>query len=179
MGIIYILLILAALFASLLFAVDAKVRLEFDTDHNHMQLSICWLYPMFKATGTLEAASPVFNLYFFRLHLLKKSIKPGKNSGKTGIKLSDLTGIIRPKDLRIDTRYGFSNPSATGITCGALNAASQFINIDFFNNLPDFMSARDYIYFDAKASVNLGASLTNLLKYYKHRRNFQWIRTQT
>ncbi len=178
MGTIYIFLILAALLASLLFAVDAKVRLVFDTDRDYLELSVYWLYPVFKATGTLKDARPVIDLYFFRLHLLRKIIKPRKNDSKSGIKLSDLTKIFTPRDLRIETRYGFSNPSTTGITCGALNAASQFINIDFLNNLPDFMSARDYIYFDAKASVNSGASLTNLLKYYKNRRNFQWIRTQ-
>ncbi len=177
MGIVFILLIIIAFILLLLFAIDAKLRLLFDSDRNDMHFTVSWIYPFIKGIGKLENNRPIITIYIFGLHLFKKSINPGKNKG--GIKKTDMLKIFNLKDVTINTKYGFTNPSSTGITCGAINAASQFINIDFLNQVPDFMSAHDYIYFDAKASVNLGASLTNLIKYLKNRRKFQWIRTQT
>lgn len=180
MGIIYILLIVIAFFLLLLFAFDAKLKLVFDTDRNDMHLSVYWIYPFIKGTGSIENSRPVVDVYLFRMHIFKKAVKTGKDrkNGK-GISKTDLLKIFNLKELSINTKYGFTTPYATGITCGAFNAASQFINIDFMNQIPDFMPAHDYIYFDAEASVNLGASLTNLIKYYKNRRNLQWIKAQT
>ncbi len=175
MGIVFILLILIAFILLLFFAIDAKLKLLFDSDRNDMHFTVSWINPFIKGIGKLENNHPVVNIYFFGLHLLKKTIKPGKNKG--GIKKKELLKIFNLKDVTINTKYGFTNPSSTGITCGAINAASQFINIDFLNQVPDFMSAHDYIYFDARARVNLGASLTNLIKYLKNRRKLQWIRT--
>ena len=173
MGIIYILLIVIAFFLLLLFAFDAKLKLVFDTDRDDMHLSVYWIYPFIKGTGSIENSRPVVDVYFFRMHLFKKTVKTGKG------RKTDLLKIFDLKELSINTKYGFTTPYATGITCGAFNAASQFINIAFMNQIPDFMPAHDYIYLDAEASVNLGTSLTNLIKYYKNRRNLQWIKAQT
>ncbi|WP_313559365.1 hypothetical protein [Ruminiclostridium cellobioparum] len=185
MGIVYIILIVIAFVLLLLFAFDAKVKLVFDTDRNDMHLSVNWIYPFIKGTVSIENWHPAIDVYIFRVHLFKKTVKAGsqgilsrgKKSGK-GIRKTDLLKIFNLKELSINTKYGFTNPSATGIACGAFNTASQFINIDSLSQIPDFMSAHDYIYFDAEASVNLGASLTNLIKYYRNRRNLQWIKTQ-
>lgn len=185
MGFVYILLIVIAFFLLLLFAFDAKVKLVLDTDRNNMHMSVYWIYPFIKVTASIENSRPVVDVYIFRMHLFKKSIKAGSQgvpskggkSGK-GIRKTELLKIFNLKELSIDTKYGFTNPFTTGITCGALNTALQFINIDSLSQIPDFMSAHDYIYFDAEASVNLGASLTNLIKYYRNRRNLKWIKAQ-
>ncbi len=176
MGVIFILLLIVAFIILLLFANDAKVRIVFDTEQNDMHLTLLWLYPFIKVIGTMENTRPVLNLYLFKKHLFSKALKFKKTANR--IKKTDLIKIIKPKEVSINTSYGFKNPSTTGITCGAVNAASQFINIDSLNNIPDFMAINDYIYLDAEASVNLGASLANLLKYFKNRRNLQWTRTQ-
>ncbi len=179
---VYVILLIVAFFLLLLFAFDAKVEVVFDTDRNDIHASVCWLYPFVKGVGRMDSSTPVLDIYLFSMHLFRKNIlkKNTKNSkSRKRIKKQDLLKIFEPKGLSIDTRYGFIHPSTTGITCGAVNTAAQFINIDYFNQVPDFMSAHDYIYFDAKASVNLGASLINLIEYYKNRRNLQWIRAQT
>ena len=178
MHVLYFLLVAIAFIILLLFAVDAKVRLLFDTDNDNMYLSVCWLYPFIKASGRMENSSPFLDISLFGMRIYSKKLTLGKSKKAKIFKKTDLLRILKLKGLDIDTRYGFVHPSTTGITCGAVNSALQFINIDSFNNIPDFMSAHDYIYLDAKASVNLGASLINLIKYYKNRRNLKWIRTQ-
>ncbi|MDF2988894.1 MAG: hypothetical protein K0R50_4404 [Eubacterium sp.] len=174
MGVIFILLIIIAFITLLLFAFDAKVSIVFDTERNDMHLAFLWLYPFLNVIGTMENTRPVLDFYFLKKHLFSKSLKLKRNTGN--IKKTDLIKIIKAEAVSINTRYGFKNPSTTGITCGAVNAASQFINIKSLNHVPDFMAINDYIYLDAKASVNLGASLTNLIKFLKNRRNLQWIR---
>jgi|GEM_PF-567403 len=181
MVIVYAVLLFIAFILLLIFAFDAKVEIVFDTDRNDIHSTVCWLYPFVKGVVKMDASTPVLDIYLFRKHFIRKNIlrKGTKNSNsEKRIKKQDLLKIFEPKGLSINTSYGFMNPSTTGITCGAVNAASQFINIDYFNQFPDFMSTHDYIYFDAKASVNFGASLINLMKYYKNRRNLQWNRTQ-
>lgn len=171
-----ILLVAIAFLPLLLYLFDAKVNIVFDTDRNDMHLSACWLYPFIKVTARIKDTKPVMDLYLFKLHLINRAIKT--NRDKTGIKKADLIKILKPGDLSIKTKYGFTNPSVTGIACGAINAASQFNNIDFLDQIPDFMTEHDYIYFDASATINLGAALISLIKYYKNRRDLEWIRTQ-
>ncbi len=178
MYVIYFLLLAIASIILLLFAVDAKVKLLFDTDKDNMYLSVCWLYPFIKASGRMENSTPFLDISLFGMGIYSKKLTLGKSNKARMIKKTDLPKIFKLKGLDINTRYGFIDPSTTGITCWAVNSALQFINIASFINMPDFMSAHDYIYLDAKASVNLGASLTNLIKYYKNRRNLKWIRAQ-
>ncbi|MCG4580631.1 hypothetical protein [Clostridium cochlearium] len=53
---------------------------------------------------------------------------------------------LKPSYAEINTSYGFSDPSNTGVTYGIINLLSQYINFDVFHNNPNF--SMDYDYFD-------------------------------
>jgi exo-beta-1,3-glucanase (GH17 family) len=76
----------------------------------------------------------------------------------------ELLRLSNPKDINVNVKYGFADPFATGIACGAISMASQFINADSIIQTPDFLSMNDYIYLDATAKVNLGSMLIKYLK---------------
>lgn len=162
-GILILLLIILAVMITLLFIEALRVRLLLDTEKTAMNMTLLWFYPLIKVIVTMENIKPVLKFYCFNKYLFSKTIekkKPQHNG-------TELFKIINPKDISIYTNYGFSNPATTGITCGAINAASQFINIESFKHNPDFSCDNDYVYFDASANVNLGSALINLLKQKK------------
>lgn len=171
---ILLLLIMVAVLILFIFRYDLQTKLVFDTCKSDMHATILWLYPFIKIIAEMENSAPVLNIYVFKKHFATKHLKKGK--GKFTPK--DGLNIAEPHNVCIITKYGFRNPSATGITCGVINFASQFIYIDSFYNDPDFMSSNDFFYLEATANVNLGTALINLLRHYKNRRKIQWIRAQ-
>lgn len=172
---ILLLLIIVAIFITLLFVDDLKVKLLFNTDKSDMNVTLFWLYPLIKVFVTIEDTGPALTFYLFNKHIFKKFIKEGKDKASS----MDLIKIANPKEIRINANYGFSNPFTTGITCGVMEIASQFINIESIKHNPDFMTISDYIYLDATANVNLGTTFINLLRQTINRRKLLWIRPQT
>jgi len=155
-----ILILLVFIFILLLFTAALKVIVVFDTYRSDLNLTLLWLHSYIKAFISLENSKPMVSLFLLNKKLFKKEIKTGKRElgGLGYIKCVD------SRDVHINALYGFRDPYVTGITCGAVNAALQFINIDSINHSPDFVAENDYIYMDARAKVNLGSTLTSILK---------------
>jgi len=153
-------LIIITIIIALLFVAALRVKVVFDTERTDLHLTLLWLYPFIKVLVTIEDTKPVLSFYLFKKNLFKKIIKKGK-SKSSGVQMIK---IINPKHVSINANYGFRDPSTTGIACGAINVASQFINIESINHNPDFITESDYIYLNATANVNLGTALINLLK---------------
>ncbi len=172
MGIFLLILILIGVFITLLFVIDLKVELTLNTNRNDLHMILLWLYPLIRIVITAENYKPLLSFYLFGLRLFK--IKLDSNMRKS--KGMDYLHKISMKNVCINAGYGFIDPSTTGITCGAINMASQFINIASLNHYPDFMPLSDYIDFDAAADVNLGSTLVNFLNPSKTRRSVQWNR---
>ena len=160
MELVILVVSIAITFIILLFVIALRVKVVFNSDKADINMTLLWLDPFIKAFVTMENSKPVLKLYIFNNIVLKRTLNRGKGKYK-GLKLIQLTN---PKDIHVDVRYGFSDPFTTGIACGAINAASQFINIDSINQTPDFMTANDYIYLDATAKLNLGSTLIRLLR---------------
>ncbi|HEY8889364.1 MAG TPA: hypothetical protein VIM70_03850 [Clostridium sp.] len=166
MSLIFLILLIVVILIILLFTVAVRVKVVFDTSKTNLSLTLIWLHSFLKALITIEDKKPILTIYLlnkrlFKMTLFKKGsfkkrLKKGKVNGTRFVKLID------SKDIHVNTYYGFRDPFTTGITCGAINAASQFINIETINHVPDFTTENDYIYFDASAKVNLGSTL---LKY--------------
>jgi hypothetical protein len=156
-----ILIILISLLITLLFTVDLKVKIVFDTCKTNLSLTLLWLHSFLKALVTIEDSKPMLTLYFFNRRLFKRKLKTGKSK----ISKTEFMKLIDSSDVHVNASYGFRDPFTTGITCGAFNAASQFINIDSINQMPDFTTENDYIYLDASANVNLGTTLLNLSRF--------------
>jgi predicted membrane protein len=160
MGLIFIILIVAITFIILLFVFTLRIKLVIDSDKPEINMSLFWLNPFINAFVNIENTVPMLKVYLFKQLIMKKALKIRKKKygGMELIKLSD------PKDVHVNVQYGFRDPFTTGVTCGVINMASQFINIDSINQTPEFMSDDDYVHLDATAKVNLGSTLIKLIK---------------
>lgn len=172
MGIFMLILILIIVLLTLLFAVDIKVKLTFNTNRNDLHITLLWLYPLVRIAVTAENYKPILSFSLFGLRLFNMKLNSNMNKSKG----MDYLHKVSMKNVCINAGYGFLNPYITGITCGAVNMASQFINIASLNHYPDFMPLSDYIDFDATADVNLGNTLVSFLNPSKTRRSVQWNR---
>lgn len=163
MVLIYLILLIAVILLILLFTVALNVKIVFDTCKTSLNMTLLWLHSFLKALVTIEDSKPMLTLYLLNKKLFKRRLKTGngKLSGMDFIKLID------SRDIHVDASYGFRDPFTTGITCGAINAALEGINIGFVNQMPDFATDNDYIYLDASAKVNLGSTLVKLFRFKK------------
>lgn len=160
MNLIFLILLAAIILIILLFAFALRINLLFDTDKSEMNVVLLWLNPFINAVITVEDAIPTLRVYVFKKLLFQSRLKSGKRKRNHGV--MDLVKLSNPKDVYVNVHYGFRDPFTTGIACGVVNAASQFINIDSISHTPDFMSANDYIHLDATAKVNIGSALIKL-----------------
>ncbi|EPR07999.1 hypothetical protein [Ruminiclostridium papyrosolvens] len=163
-----------AILIILLFIIPLKTDFVLDTDNSILQATALWLHPFIMARITLENSNPILNIHVFGKHVLKRTLK--KKSGK-GHSM-DYLRAIEPEDIKVSTHYGFSNPFDTGITCGAVNMVSQLINISTFENEPDFLADKDYVYLNASAKMYMGPAIMKIFKIRRlYRRDLQWIQT--
>lgn len=160
MNLLILILLAALIFIILLFLAVLRIKLVFDTDKSEINMTLLWLDPLVNAFMTLENTMPVLKVYLFKQLVMKRTLS---NRGRNNSGGMELVKLSNPKEVHVNVHYGFSDPFTTGITCGAINMASQFINIASINQIPDFMPENDYIYLDATAKVNLGEALINLL----------------
>lgn len=163
MGVLFIILSVIALLIVLLFISVLRIRLILNTDKSELNMTLIWLDPVIKAFVTIENTVPVLKVFLFGKLVFERKIKRGARKGR-GVELVKLSN---PQDVHVNVRYGFKDPFTTGIACGAINVASQLINIDSLVQIPDFMSTDDYIYLDATAKVNIGSTL---LRFFRSRR---------
>lgn len=163
-----------AILIILLFIVPLKTDFVLDTDNSIIQATALWLHPFIMARVTLENSTPVLNIHVFGKHLIKKKLNKNMSKGHS----LEYLGAIEPEDIQVSTRYGFSNPFDTGITCGAVNMVSQLININTFENQPDFLADKNYVYLNASAKIYMGSAIMRILKIRRlYRRDLQWIQT--
>lgn len=168
-----IIVVLAA-FIILLFIIPIKTDFVFDTENSIMQLTALWLYPLLMAIVTFENGKPILNIHVFGKHVIKKIIRKKTGTGHG----MDYLRATEPEDIRIKAHYGFSNPFNTGITCGAVNMVSQLINISTFENEPDFLTDKDYVYLNVSAKIYMGPAVMRIIRLRRlYRRELQWIQT--
>ena len=160
MNLIFFVFIIIAIFIILLFLIALRIKLIFDSDRTDINMTLSWLNPVFKALVTVQDTKPILTLYLFNKRILNRTFKKGQNKPRA----MNIVKLINPKNINVNAYYGFKDPFTTGIACGVINIASQFINIDSINHIPDFMTTNDYIYLDATAKVNLGATIIRLFK---------------
>ena len=158
---ITLIILVLLLIAVLIFTVAANVIFEFDSLKEDMSLAIIWIYPFLKAVVTKKDQSPYVTVYLFNKSIFSKQLNTGK---KPKYDLKRLASIVKPFDVRLNTGYSLGDPFMTGVACGAINMASQFINIDSIEQNPDFTSVNDYICVDATAKVNIGRAIVNFIK---------------
>ncbi|MGE5329299.1 MAG: hypothetical protein ACM3KR_07320 [Deltaproteobacteria bacterium] len=163
MKLFFIILIALTILIAVLFFTVIKVILTVNSNKEELNLELLWLYPFLKVIVVVHNYIPQLIVYIFNHNIIEKEIK---NKRKNMIKPNQIMKL-RFKDINIDTSYGFKDPSTTGITCGAINAASNLINLNSLYNKPDFAADNDYININANASLNVGMTLVSLFKSYK------------
>lgn len=168
MVLVYIILLTLLLVIILLFTVALRVKVVFNTHKTNLNMTLLWLHSWLKALVTIEDSRPMLTLYLLNKKLFKRRLfKEKLKSSKVKFSGMEFVKLVDSRDVHVNARYGFRDPFNTGIACGAINAASQFINIDSINQMPDFTTENDYIYLDANANVNVGSTLIKLFKF-KH-----------
>ncbi len=160
MKILAAILIISFVLIVLMFTVTMKIMFRFDSEESDINLTLLWLYPILKAVIAKETTGLVLYVYLFNKSII---CKPLKARNQKSNKL-ELVRRVNPTEVKVDAFYGFRDPFVTGIACGAINIASQYINIDSVSQTPNFVSDKDYIYVDATAKVNMGSAIVNLLK---------------
>lgn len=161
MNTIIMILLLLSLFILLLSIAALKVVFTFDSDKENVNLIVEWLHPFFKAEVNTIDTQPVLTIYLFGREIAERNLKRAKRKRNNGM---ELVRSFKPRNINVYAAYGFRDPSITGVTCGALNAASQFINIDSLQHNPNFVTDNDYIYVNATAKFNIATALINMYR---------------
>lgn len=164
MVLVFLILLIVVVLIALLFTVLVRVVVVFDTCKTSMSMTLLWLHSFLKGLVTIEDTKPILTLYLLNKKLFKKKLEThkGKKRKPSGI---EFVKLVDSRNINVNAYYGFRDPFTTGITCGAINVVSQFINIDSINQVPDFTTENDYIYLDASAKVNLGSTLLRLSRF--------------
>lgn len=160
MSIIYLIVLILLFMVILTFTAILKVAFTLDTERENIQLTLLWLYPFMKVTAESNDDAPLLSVYLFnkRVYGRKISLK------KTGTRNADFVKSVSPSDVHFDISYGFRDPFITGITCGAIHAASEYMSFVSIKQSPDFVANNDYVYMDATAKVNIGNTFIHFLK---------------
>lgn len=159
MALLLILFTIVLLFTVLLFTVKSRINLVLDSTSSDMHLTLFWLYPFLKVIIKKADSSLVMNVFLLNKRILTRDINRMQNG--YGNK-SDIRSF-NPTNIRVDTRYGFRDPFATGLACSAITLLSEFFNVESLQQKPDFLAVSDYINLDATARLNLGHSLVKLI----------------
>ncbi|MBC7765098.1 MAG: DUF2953 domain-containing protein [Hyphomonadaceae bacterium] len=149
-------------FIVLLFTVALKIKFIFDTQSENVNLNFKWLYPLLEVVCDLENLKPILTVYLFKKKVYKKmvQVKKQKNKGNG----MNFAKKVQAKDVHVSTYYGLSDPCATGIACGIMNIVTPFIKPTTMKYYPDFTADDEYIYVDATAKVNVGATLIHIMR---------------
>ena len=166
MELVFIILLIVGVVVILLFTIALRVKIVVDTCKTNLNMTLLWLHSFIKALVTIEDSRLMLTLYLLNKKIFKRRLfKEKLKSGKGKLRGMDFIKVVDSREVHVNAKYGFRDPFNTGIACGAISAASQFINIDSINQLPDFTTENDYVYLDAKAKVNIGSTLIKLIKF--------------
>lgn len=162
MGVLYLLLLVLVILIILAFTVVLRVAFVLDTDIERVNLTLIWLYPFIKATVENSPSGLLLKVFLFKGKVYEHPLLSEAESGsKNG---TNLLRMAKPENIRVNAKYGFSDPFYTGIAYGAISVAASTMHIATVHQHPDFVSGRDYMQMDATAKINLGNLLLKLIR---------------
>jgi len=159
MTLLLVLLAIVVFLIILLYTVESKINLIFNTADSDMHLTLIWMHPLIKSVITKKADGFVLTVYLLGKSILTRQIKQKQNVYKNRNILKNLN----PTDIYVNTQYGFRDPLVTGLTYTAISMVSQFFKVKSLSQNPDFLAANDYINLEANAKLNLGSSIMKLI----------------
>lgn len=144
--------IIADLFHGTKFSMIAT--LEQDT----MKASITVLYPLFLTTVRVDSGGSWFSVYLLKMRLFTSKVKRKKKDSRK------LAGALRIADIDLSGRYGFIDPSITGLVSGIRCLLFPVVCLRSFYLIPDFMAEQNYIHINASATIKVGHTILGYIK---------------
>lgn len=137
-----------------------------------LKIIVSWLNPMIKGIISNTCGEMLLTVYFFNNKILTRQLS-GKMKNRINVKGINkdinLVKEIRPVYTRMNTSYGFEDPSITGMVCGFIYVVSEYLNIDSLCNKPDFCS--DVSYFNISGVMQFNV-ISSLIRFFKYNRKF-------
>jgi hypothetical protein len=162
MYVLVVLLLIASLIIVLLATNPIKVAFSYDSEQmNEYRMIFSWLKPAVSGSVTKVNNKTILNAYFFNKKIIEKELKGKALSQRDKI---NMIREIHPHLIKLQTSYGFMDPSVTGMVCGSINMISEYIGVDDLYNHPDFSVDHDYFNAHATAEVDALNSLRIMLK---------------
>lgn len=153
----------------LLSIVPLNVTSSFNSEELELEdfrLTLLWLKPLIKGIIKMDGNKMILKLYLFNKRILIKNLTTNKPKDADTDNFR-FVKAIKFLNIRLQTSYGFEDPSITGMVCGAINVISEYIDSNDSWNNPDFSTDYDYFYINAQVKVNILLSIINLLKSKK------------
>lgn len=168
-NLILVFLILALILVALLITVPLKIAFAFNSEEfTNVNLIATWLKPLFKIVIVKTDEKMFYTLYLFNKKVLTNNLTSKTlNHPKDYVKKIQLIRNLKPHSIDIKASYGFEDPSVTGMVCGAINLASNYLGVNVLYNNPDFNMDYNYFNISGAAEVNAISIITMLLKLRK------------
>ena len=157
---IYILLLLLILFIIVDLVHGIRITIYAILNRDTMKVDITCLYPLFKATFDVEDECPCLSIYFIKVKLFETKLVRRKVSNK-----KRLLDALKISNFELSTSYGLRDPFLTGLVSGLLGILSSFVPISSLVLKPNFMSNEQYVTLDASATIKVGHTIWDYLKY--------------
>lgn len=164
--IILSLILLITLTLLILFAFHSlKVSFSFNSElQQDFHLIMTWLNSFFKAVVYKSNDENLITIYLFKKKVFTKPLKQQtKNQGN----VLHMIKTISLEHIKLQSSYGFEDPSITGMICGTLDMLSHYIDLDNLYNNPDFNTTADYFKISAEAEIDLFSTLIEMIKAKK------------
>jgi DUF2953 family protein len=169
LSLILVVLFLILTLTILAIAIPLKIAFTFNSEQStNINLIATWLNSFLKIVivRTDEDA-------FYKIHLFEKEFLTKNITNKTLHNIKDYTEKIqfirniKPHSIDIEASYGFEDPSTTGMVCGAINLAANYLGVNVLYNNPDF--SMNYNYFNIRGTVEVStiSIISTLLKLRK------------
>ncbi len=166
-SLILVFLFLALILVVLLITIPIKIAFAFNSqEFTNVNLIATWLKPLFKIVIVKTDEKMFYTLYLFNKKVLTNNLT-SKTLAKDYVKKIQLTRNLKPHFIDIKASYGFEDPSVTGMVCGVINLASDYLGVNVLYNNPDFNMDYNYFNISGTAELNTISIIAMLLKLTK------------
>jgi hypothetical protein len=153
---IFLSLIIIALFiVLLLYTIPLKVLFNINSaELSEFHFQTFWLRPVLKGVIREEHKKMVLKVYLLNNKIFTKHLQD-KNSSKSFLDKINFLRELHPDFEKLETSYGFEDPSITGMVYGAINLLSPYVKSETFYNNADFSMLQNYFYMDTVFYINI------------------------
>ncbi len=135
-----------------------RVSFIFDTNKSAMYMDIRCLDPFLKIRVVKDHPRPKAAVYLFTRKILVFPVHKRKGNN------TRLLRALKISDIAIQAGYCLRDPFSTGVFCGALSCIRYLLNVERFEQIPEFLAAEEYIVIRADGRVHIASTAAALLQ---------------